>query len=225
VKIAIATLAVAALAGTATASNIIQTIPFGPSTPNFNQVLTFNRYAGPASDLVQIEVRLSLNVSGGQLELDNDGADPASGTADLGASAGISSVDVPLVNNAFLPVVGNVAAATSSPFNIAGDDGDGAGFQAGGADYFNFLGGAGSDNDAGFIANAVFAAYAGGGTFNILVNATQIFDYGALGGISFAGSPVTASGEVTVIYKLIPTPGAAALLGLGGLVAARRRRA
>jgi hypothetical protein len=36
---------------------------------------------------------------------------------------------------------------------------------------------------------------------------------------------VVASGVLTITYTAIPTPGAMALLGLGGLAAARRRRA
>lgn len=36
---------------------------------------------------------------------------------------------------------------------------------------------------------------------------------------------IISSGTLEIVYTLVPTPGAAALLGLGGLMAARRRRA
>ncbi|MEM7623716.1 MAG: hypothetical protein AAF235_11005, partial [Planctomycetota bacterium] len=55
---------------------------------------------------------------------------------------------------------------------------------------------------------------------------TTSFDFGGLGGIAFEGESIGSLLEVTVkyTYEVVPTPGSAAVLGLGGLVAMRRRR-
>jgi len=213
------------LATAANATTIMQTQSFGPATPNFSSTLTFNKYTGLASDIVSVKVKIQLDISGGLLELDNDGANGASGTAELGATAGISSSDVSLLDNLFQPVTGVASASNATGFSIAGNDGDAIGsFQAGGLDYFLFNGSAAADMKMGFINTLFHGQYAGGGTFDILLDANQIFEFGAIGGIAFAGSPVTASGNVMIIYEVIPTPSAAALLGLGGLLVARRRR-
>lgn len=212
-------------AGSAQAAPIVQAQNFGPATPNFNQTLTFNQYNGLLADLVSVHIKVDLNINGGRLELDNDGLDPAAGTADLGASVSISSGDVALVDALLQPVVGSVDASNSSLFALGSNDGDPTtGFDAGGTDYFDFIGSPASDTDNGFIGSLAFAGYVGAGTFDINAVINQIINYGAIGGISFAGTPVTASGTVTVTYEIIPAPGAAGLIGLGGLVALRRRR-
>ncbi|MDX2115038.1 MAG: hypothetical protein SFZ24_05370 [Planctomycetota bacterium] len=223
----LAVASVLAIAGSAFAGQIMsQTIPFGPSTPNFDATLTFDKYSGPSSDIVSIKVIVELAINGGRLELDNDGEESAAGAANLGATAAISSPDVPLLNDVFQPVVSDASAANNAAFLIGSNDGDADGsFETGGDDYFLFQGTAASDMQMGFINGAFFGAYSGGGTFNIEVDANQIFDYGAIGGISFSGSPVTAAGTVTIIYNIIPTPGTAALGALAGLAALRRRRA
>jgi hypothetical protein len=215
-------------AGSAVASPIIQTQNFGPTTPNFSQTLTFNQFNGNLADLTGIKVTFNLAATGGSLELDNDGVDPASGNAELGAQAAITSSSVPLINGFFQPIgsgANALSASSISPFAIGGDDGDGANFQPGGSDYFNF----GNINATAMAMDtvnpAVWAAYVGAGTFNIDVNALQVFNYGAFGGIAFAGSPVLAQGSVTIEYTFVPAPASAGLLALGGLVAARRRRA
>jgi uncharacterized protein (TIGR03382 family) len=69
-----------------------------------------------------------------------------------------------------------------------------------------------------------FSEYVGAGTFSI--NAMADTEFSISGGSAVQGAFVNqiASGSVTVIYNFIPAPGAAALFGLGGIAAARRRR-
>jgi hypothetical protein len=53
------------------------------------------------------------------------------------------------------------------------------------------------------------------------------FDMSSVTGMSVRFTGISAGESATVTnftYTLVPTPGAAALLGLGGLLAARRRR-
>ena len=234
-KIALAAGLIAAAAGTASAAQIMQSMPYGPSTPNFNTVLTFNKFDGTLGTLNSVKIKVDLSINGGFLQLDNDGQDPANGSADLGALTTISGVGVPVLNNAFNNVLGSgVDVFNSSPFAIAGNDGDLTNqFDVGTADFFDFQGQNGSDMGMDFINTLFHANYTdadgvimGLNTYGIDVNVNQIFDYGAIGGIAFSGGPVTASGTVMVIYDYtpVPAPGAAAILGLGALAMGRRRR-
>lgn len=107
------------------AAYITQTQTFS-GTPNYSQMLTFDKY-NESVPLESVQVIFTLNISGGWLGVDNDGADPAVVTVELGASGSISSADVILLNSAFQPVVSPLRVTTGSTFNLGGDDGDGPG--------------------------------------------------------------------------------------------------
>lgn len=227
--------ALAVAAGSAHAAQIMQTQNFGPTTPNFNTNLTFNKFDGTLGTLTSVKVKVQLDVQGGFLKLDNDGVGPASGNADLGALATIASMDVPLLDAGLQPVIGpGVSVVTSSPFAVQGNDGDATNtFDDGTVDNFSMTGNAGSDMGMGIISSLFYASnYTDAipdmtlATFGINVNVSQIFTYGSLGGIQFQGGPVSASGNVMVIYDYtpVPAPGAAGLAALGGGLLIRRRR-
>ncbi|MEM1329848.1 MAG: choice-of-anchor E domain-containing protein [Planctomycetota bacterium] len=225
-KNAVAALAVAAVAGTASAGmSISQTETFGPQAPNFSSTLTFDQYNGSVADLVSIEVIIDMSVSGGSATLDNDGETATSVDVEFGTSVGIASSDVSLLDGAFDPVTAGVSVLTNPTVNLGANDGDdiNAFNDDGGADNGSVLGLAGSDNDSGFINTMFFSQYTGAGTFDIIIDAQT--EFGIFGGSAVQGSFVNqvAEGSVTVIYNFIPTPGTAALLGLGGLAAIRRR--
>lgn len=211
-------------AGSASAAQIVQSELFGPGTPNFSSTLTFNQFNGNLADLISVEVSLSLAVSGGNLIVDNDGADPAVVNVELGAAATLTSVDVVLLNNAFQNVVGTVSASTSDVFNLAGNVGDGVGdYDPSGPDGAILIGGNDSDSNGGFINALFFPGYVGAGTFDVTANVQQILDFGGVGGVEGAFNSVLAEGKVTVIYNYVPEPASLSLLALVGLIAARRR--
>ncbi len=231
-RIALAAAALVAAAGSANAATIMQSQSYGPNTPNFGSVTTFNQFNPALGTLLSVKVKVDLQINGGFLQLDNDGNDPAAGSAELGAKTNITSTDVSLLNAIAQPVIPapGVQASNSSPFAIAGNDGDAVDeTNPGTVDWFDFQGAPALDMEMGFVGSLFWGfgvGYIGVGTYDINVQTDQVFEYGAIGGINFAGGPVTASGTVMVTYEYepIPAPGAAALLGLGGLLAARRRR-
>ncbi len=210
----------------ASAAPIVQTLPFG-GTPNFTETLTFNQFddLGGTLTLQSIEVIFSLDVQGGSLTLDNDGVNGASGNFEFGAKGDLSSGDVSLLDGAFQPVTAELDSIHQGPFNLAGNVGDGAGdYDPAGPDGMLYNGGLENDSDSGFINSTLFAPYIGVSTYDIDVNVDQWSDYGGVSGVEYAVTPVSASGEVTVIYNFVPEPATLAMLAVGGLFVVRRRR-
>lgn len=225
-KSLIAVGALAALAPASSAQVLMQMLSFGPSTPNFDQTLTFDKFAVDPAHILSIKVSLELNIEDGILQVDNDGVDGATVDVELGASAALSSMDVRLLNAGFGAVAEEVALSTTATFNLAPNDGDNdQQFDAdGGPDFAELNGGMQSGMSMGFVNPDFFIDYAGMGTFDILVDVNQVLDFGSAGGVSGAFTPVQADGKVKIEVTLIPAPASVAMLGLGGLVMARRRR-
>ncbi len=227
-RLAAGMLSALATAGSAAAAPcdtlIMQTRDYGPTTPNFTQLLTFDQYHGPLSDICEIKVKLQLEIEGGRLGVDNDGADPATVTVRLGATSAITSTDVTLLNSSFQPVTGTAEAFTQSVFNLAGDNGDGPGnIDISPPDGAVHFGGQASDMRMGLIHSLFWPGFVGPGTFDIRVNANQILDFGSVGGVEGEFTPVLARGNVMVIYT-IPDPATLAMLGLGAAAYLGRRR-
>ena len=212
-------------AGVASAATITQTETYS-GTPNLSQTFTFDEFddLGGTLTLLSIQVLVELNIDGGQLVLDNDGVDPASGTYEFGAKSDISSTDVSLLDGALLPVTAELSALTTGVFSLTGNVGDGANdFDPSPPDGMQVNGGPLSDSDSGFISATLFAQYIGTSTYDVDLDATQWSDFGGVSGIEWAVTPVTADGEVTVIYNYIPEPATMSLLSIGGLALLRRK--
>lgn len=203
----------------------MQTVNFGPDTPNFNEVLTFNQFNVDLADVESIKVKLQLDISGGSLTVDNDGVDPATVEVELGASASLSSLDVTLLNDMFQPVAADVDLSSMATFNLAPNDGDDdQNFDNdGGPDNGTLNGGMQSGMSMGFVNAAFWADYIGAGTFDISVDVLQLLDFGGVGGVSGGFTPTQAAGNVMIIVT-IPAPASAGVLGLGVLALGRRRR-
>ena len=205
---------------------ITQTETFS-GTPNLARTFTFDQFDDQGGTLVlqSIQVLVELDANGGTLILDNDGEEPAAGNYEFGAKSNISSTDVALLTATAQPVTAELSALTSGPFSLAGNLGDGSeDFDPSAPDGVQIDGGLVSDSDDGYIGSAYFAGYKGLGTFDIDLDAIQWSDFGGVSGIEWAVTPVTASGEVTVIYNYIPEPATMGLLGIGALALIRRKR-
>ncbi|MBX3386903.1 MAG: choice-of-anchor E domain-containing protein [Phycisphaeraceae bacterium] len=219
--------AVLAAAGAANGFVIMQTQNFGVvnNVPAYTDSVTFNKFGGALSDLISIKVKLTFDVAGGAIGVDNESPEPANVIATFGANAMISSADVTLLDVAFQPVAPTVSAVNNYVFNLGPDDGDSPNqWDAGGADSDLQNGVPASAMSMGFINPLFFAGFVGAGTFDIDVMTNQILTLSQQSGVSTTFSPLNGQGNVMVIYEFIPAPGAMMLLGLGGLVAVRRRR-
>ncbi len=213
-------LAVCGLTAAAQAGVVTQTQSFS-GVPNYDETFTFNMFDTGLGTLTGVDITLQLDISGGFLGVDNDGVGPATVNVEFGASGALISGDVTL-----FPAPA-VVTSNNAIFNLAADDGDGVGVQSTGADY-DQLSGVFTSNSSMESINALFISeYEGTGlTFDILASITQVLDFGGVSGVAGEFGPQTADIVVEVVYyyDAVPTPGTAALLGLGGLVATRRRR-
>jgi hypothetical protein len=206
-----------------------QTIPFS-FTPTGSVVLTFDRVDMAEGLVESITVSVNMSTADGTIAADNDSATENGSytaefgaTADLGHSGGSNAL---FTSVQFAPAVGaNLSATDTQTGTLEVDDGDGAGFQEGGPDYFFFAIESVSDSDSGIIDSSQYSNYIGTGTYTITVSANQFQSITGVGGVATLTTPITLSGDVTV--TVVPEPSSyAALFGLAalGLVSIRRRR-
>ena len=226
-------LAVAILAASSSVSHALvqsQTQNYGPGIPNYNATQNFNQFNPALGTLNSIKVSMAVGVSGGTLTVDNDGVGPANVNVALGAKGNLQSIDVSLIDLVFQPVVADVTAQTANIYNLGADNGDGVGVVDGTAPDGAVLSGGAVNNSAfGFINSAVWGPYQGAGTYGIKALIDQILDFGSVGGVEGAFTPVTASASVTVEYDYtpnVPEPGtiSLAVLAIVACTAGRGRR-
>ncbi|CAN5672454.1 hypothetical protein BH11PLA1_BH11PLA1_19090 [soil metagenome] len=85
--------------------------------------------------------------------------------------------------------------------------------------------GSGSVSNANGLFSTLPGAQVGGGPFTSLTGSLFVTVYEQFDDAGATGQDAAVSAGLLTITYSVPTPGAAALLGLGGLVATRRRRA
>lgn len=207
-------------------TTITQTIDF-TGVPDFTETLVFDKFSGNASDILNINISYSLQIVGGLFIIDNDANSPATVTANFGAELSASSTDVTILNASFQPILGGLSALNTGTFNLAPNQGDGLNdFDGTGPDGATLVGTTQSSSGSGNVNSIFYSQYAGGGTFNVIAKAKQIGSLSFNSGIETATTPVSALGSVTITYTVIPEPSSLALVGLGTLgLALRRRRA
>ncbi len=225
--LAIIAAAFAATAGFASAqTTIVQTMNFG-GVPDFSVPLLFNKYNGPASNLLGVNVSYSLKIEGGQFVIDNDANSPATVTANFGATLDATSGDVQLRDNSFNLIVDDVSALNTGTYNLAANIGDGLNdYDPTGPDGALLVGQTKTKAGNGDVAAMFFGGYAGPGTFTVNAITKQVASLTSSSGVETATTPVSATGTITVTYTVVPEPSSAALLGLAAVgIAFRRRRA
>ena len=207
-------------------TTIMQTQTFGPTTPAFTDSVNFNKFNGNLADLLSVKIKMELTVSGGNAIVDNDGEFNTTVEVTFGTTGSISSSDVTLLDGLFDPVVASVGVLSVQNVNLDGNDADPTGQfdNDGGGDNATVNGPAGTEMNMGFINSVFFSDYVGAGTFAIDIDVDTDFQVSGGSGVAGSFTPQIAEGSIMVIYEVIPAPSSAALLGLGGLAMARRRR-
>lgn len=187
----------------------------GPSV--IGQLAKFDSALGP---LLSVELTLDADASAGSIDFDNEAGSPSE--VDLGIGAEVTANPVGLATFTVIAVPlqvgsGSVEADSDAAADFLGDDA------------FSVTGGVGNDTDTVTSAAPGFLAFftgIAGETFDVQIDpSTETFlsSSGGFGPINPV--PGLTSGTITVKYTFIPTPGAAGLIAVAGLAAARRRRA
>lgn len=219
------------LCGSAKAATIVQTQTFS-FVPAATQDLTFNRFdtLGGTRILNSVTITTSLTKTGGALYVDNDSGIGASGSISQTVTLNLGSEDVSMVSSLGQPIGTNVRALTSYFVTLGGDDGDGAGYQAGGVDWGGTTFAESTVNQTREVSSSFQGSYTGTGTFVITADGDQSINTSSVGGANGSFEPASASGFVTITYDYtsltpVPEPGPWMMVGVGlsGALLFRRR--
>lgn len=214
----IAAFVVAALAGAAVANETISyDATFTMARTNWSANLVIPKFDPALGNLVRVSWTLNGDVTGSASFESLDASD-ATITTSLAATITMFRPDNSVLD-VVIPVVNNSDAATAfdGTIDFAGTSGKA---------YENLSGtDTASDNTTDSGDLALFTAMSLGETISLPVTAVGSSSGSGAGNLlllfnTFAGADI----KVMYEYELIPAPGALALLGLGGLVAGRRRR-
>lgn len=187
-----------------------------------------------------VNVALTGFSTGGGAFLAGPGSHTVGGTSSL---AGVAGVTADMVVTSSVTTVGTTRTLTISMIAANGAAIAAPGLAVGGATVDSIFFEMPGNNGGADLFNDADKIGAASGTFNLLDNtgaslfatAANITDTGTSFNVNngvttgpgsdiFGFAPI-AGGAWTISYEIVPAPGAAALLAMGGLVAARRRRA
>lgn len=213
----IAALALFSVAGSASAAVFVQNDTFSSSLPpgtDSANFLAFQSIPGwqPTWTLQSVELIFDVTI-GADVTAENDSIEPAPGFGlEINGSA---TVDIESLFG--FAAIGSVAA--SGP--LGGSDGT-----AGSGPDFNDFGSVSDTYNGGdFVASPVgVAPFDFAGSVTATLNAGASFGFVGTSNATLQVQNLAATGNVTLIYNYIPAPGAAALFGIAGMTAARRRR-
>ncbi len=206
--------AVATIAGTAQAN--VPVICFSDTislqNTNWSDSITVPKFDPSLGQLQRVIFTLSANVEGSAAFESLDAA-PATVTMSLQAMVTLFRPDNTTLN-VVIPTANTSDGATA--FDGTMDFGG-----TSGKTYANLS--AMDDNQTDTTAAADLALFTGAGTITLPVTAMGTSS-GTGAGNLLLQFLTQAGAEVEVCYEYIPTPGSLALLGLGGLIIARRKR-
>ncbi len=214
-SVIVSAVAVAALAGSALA-DVSYTNGFPSTNTNWITSVALPQWDPalfPGEELVSVSLKLSASIDGRIRAESLDNAESVitaalSAQVMANAPSGLQVISLPLANQVF----------NATAFDGAIDFGGTSGFDTGALN--------GSDMDTNTLSLPTdLSAYIGAGNISVDLAADGLSSVSGAGNIvSIINTAAGAELEITYVTRIIPTPGAAALVGLGGLLVARRRR-
>lgn len=210
----ITALSLAAIAGSATADVITQTVNIGPLTTNWIRNLTVNQFNPALGTLSKVELFVSGHIDS-QYQIESFQSTESSHFFRLTGDLTVRRPDNTVLAQA---TVLNERTDNLAAYDTVFDSGGTSGLTTNIAK--DMVPGNVEISDAGGVA-----PFVGGGSLDFPVSATMSSFFQGSSNV-FRAVFTTASAEITVryTYDAVPTPGATALLGIAGLVGIRRRR-
>lgn len=212
-----AALAVVAAAGAANAASVMYQASIPLQSTNWNLPLSLPQWDPllfPNQTLTKVTIKLTGDVEG---DARVESLDAAPGMINYGVSAVIGMTGPGGVNIIVLPLAGG-------NFNASAFDGN---IDFGGTSGFSDLGLMNSDQDTTMLTDPptdlLAAGFVGNGMVNFNLTATGASSANGPGNVN-QQFRTEAGANVMITYEFVPAPSSLALLGLGGLVAGRRRR-
>lgn len=200
-----------------------------------NQTLNLSQFDTSLGTLTDVQLTWYLAItSPGSIGIDNEAPTGGSTDYDLGIQLQKVGSSATTLNDSFSEIfLPNLAIDNSGSIFLAADDGDGAGYQAGGTDHALITLAAGSTNASGNVRSQFFDGYEGTGNWTLTLNAIQ--SIGVSGADkSFTGTSPDFEYYASVQYTYdpvplgpssVPEPGTMALFAAGfGLLQCLRRR-
>jgi hypothetical protein len=167
----------------------------------FSANLTFDKF-NASGTLTSVEIIINLQITGGNLIINNASNDPATGPFEFGTNAVLEPIDISLVGGP-----GIAQAINHLSVDLRGNDND---VYSGGI--------VPPDTQSGFIDSSCWGQYKGSGSYNIIVRTYPWTNYSGTGEIEYFANPLpAASGYVEVIYTYdsVPEPATSILLAIG----------
>lgn len=201
--------------------SVVQTWNFGfqlspgGASMDFAQFDTSTGNPNATRELQKVIITIDVTI-GANITAENDNIDPAE-------FFGVNLTGLATLDFGTLGAGAAIIQNDTVPGGVGGSDG----VPGSGPDFWDFGFVSGSDSDMDMTSDAAtLAQFIGNGTMTATIAGSGGF---AVSGASNSTINVTdfgASGTVTIeyLYKIIPTPGSAALIGLAGVVAVGRRR-
>ncbi len=211
----------------------VQTGTWTGIIPNSTPVFTFDQHNASLGVLQSITIKLSLNIAGGSLFVDNDGAAGGTTNLELGAKGKVTATAVQVLNASAIGFGDLNQSTTGTPSVTANINTFGA--DTGLPPVFHFEGDgdnailsgtAKSGNKSILIGSAYHSGYIGASTYDLSVPLTNIISFTGVSGLAGFIAPVTTSGTIEVTYQYhTPEPGTYVMLLTGiGLIAVSFRR-
>jgi hypothetical protein len=200
----------AATAVRADLTTLSQPLTFS-GTPDYESSLKYNKFDGALGTLTSVSYTMGIDITGGDLRVDNDGGMDGTATLKIGATGRLTETEN---GPALYPVLNPVVAVTEETLTLMANDADLSGRYDwdGGTDNGLLQGSHQSASQSVSIDPSFFSGYTTGTdeTFTVLVDVDTFFQISGLSGLAGSFTPVTTSGFVTLNYTY-ETPAAVPL--------------